>query len=81
MAPDATELVFWTTPDHATNARIDEARRELAVAFGAPDGTNWRTTLEHLRDGGRYDRALIDALRADPPRAGGRVGARDGEPA
>jgi hypothetical protein len=34
----------------------------MRVAFAAPDGANWRATLEHLRDGGRVDRAGADAL-------------------
>ena len=62
LAPDAMELVFWTALEHAKAGRWDEARREMAVAFGAPDGANWRATLEHLRDGGREDRALVDEL-------------------
>jgi len=62
LAPDAMELVFWTALEHAKAGRWDEARREMAVAFGAPDGANWRATLEHLRDGGREDRALVDDL-------------------
>lgn len=62
MAPDAMELVFWTALDHATNGHMDEARREMAVAFAAPDGANWRATLEHLRDGGRTPREIADEL-------------------
>ncbi len=64
MAPDAMELVFWTALDHATNGRMDDARREMAVAFAAPDGANWRATLEHLRDGGRTPREIADELLA-----------------
>lgn len=64
LAPDAMELVFWTALEHAKAGRMDDARREMAVAFGAPDGANWRATLEHLRDGGREDRALVDKLLA-----------------
>lgn len=62
LAPDAMELVFWMALQHAEAGRMDEARREMAVALGAPDGGNWRATLEHLRDGGRVDRAVADAL-------------------
>jgi uncharacterized Ntn-hydrolase superfamily protein len=65
LAPDAMELVFWTALEHAKAGRMDEAKREMAVAFSAPDGANWRATLEHLRDGGREDRALVDELLAD----------------
>lgn len=62
LAPDAMELVFWTALEHAKAGRWDDARREMALAFSAPDGANWRATLEHLRDGGREDRALVDEL-------------------
>lgn len=62
MAPDAMELVFWTALDHATNGRMDEARREMAVAFAAADGATWRATLEHLRDGARIPAEIADAL-------------------
>ena len=62
LAPDAMELVFWTALEHATAGRMEEAKREMRIAFAAPDGANWRATLEHLRDGGREDRALVDEL-------------------
>ena len=62
LAPDAMELVFWTALEHAKAGRMDDARREMRVAFAAPDGANWRATLEHLRDGGREGRALVDEL-------------------
>lgn len=62
MAPDAMELVFWTALDHATNGRMGDARREMAIAFAAPDGGNWRATLEHLRDGGRTPPEIADDL-------------------
>ncbi len=64
LAPEATELVFWSALDHASNGHMEEARREMAVAFGAPDGGNWRATLEHLRDGGRTPREIADDLLA-----------------
>jgi uncharacterized Ntn-hydrolase superfamily protein len=64
MAPEAMELVFWIALQHAEAGRMDEARREMAIAFEAPDGANWRATLEHMRDGGRIDRGLADALLA-----------------
>jgi hypothetical protein len=56
------ELVFWTAREHAKAGRMEEAKREMRIAFAAPDGANWRATLEHLRDGGREDRALVDEL-------------------
>ena len=62
LAPDAIELVFWTALQHAEAGRTEEARREMRVAFDAPDGANWRATLEHLRDGGRVDRGIADTL-------------------
>jgi uncharacterized Ntn-hydrolase superfamily protein len=62
LAPDAMELVFWTALEHAKAGRMEEAKREMRIAFAAPDGANWRATLEHLRDGGREDRALVDEL-------------------
>lgn len=62
QAPDAMELVFWTALELAKAGRMDDARREMRIAFTAPDGANWRATLEHLRDGGRIDRALADDL-------------------
>jgi uncharacterized Ntn-hydrolase superfamily protein len=49
-APDALELVFWMGIEHAKRGELDDARRELAVAFAA-DG-RWRTTLEHLAAAG-----------------------------
>ena len=62
MAPDAMELVYWMALQHAEAGRMDEARREMTVAFGAPDGANWRATLEHMRDGGRVKREVAEAL-------------------
>ncbi|MEO8245957.1 MAG: DUF1028 domain-containing protein [Chloroflexota bacterium] len=62
MAPDAMELVFWIALQHGEAGRMTEARREMAIAFDAPDGASWRATLEHMRDGGRIDRTLADAL-------------------
>lgn len=62
MAPDAMELVFWTALEHAKAGRMGAARRELRIAFAAPDGANWRATLEHLRDGGRIDRGIAERL-------------------
>jgi uncharacterized Ntn-hydrolase superfamily protein len=50
-APDAYELVFWMGIEHAKRGEIDEARRELAIAFAAD--TRWRTTLQHLADAER----------------------------
>ena len=41
---------------------MDEARREMAIALGAPDAANWRATLEHMRDGGRVKREVAEAL-------------------
>lgn len=51
MAPDAYELVFWRGVELATGGDVEGARRELQIAFAA-DG-RWRTTLQHLADGGR----------------------------
>jgi uncharacterized Ntn-hydrolase superfamily protein len=51
MAPDAYELVFWRGVELATSGDVEGARRELQIAFAA-DG-RWRTTLQHLADGGR----------------------------
>ncbi|HET9878830.1 MAG TPA: DUF1028 domain-containing protein [Candidatus Limnocylindria bacterium] len=62
MAPDAMELVYWMALQHAEAGRMDEARREMAIAFGASDGANWRATLEHMRDGDRVNRETADAL-------------------
>lgn len=65
VAPDAMELVFWTALEHAEQGRMADARREMGVALAAPDGANWRATLEHLRDGGRVKREIADALLGD----------------
>jgi hypothetical protein len=37
--------------EHAKRGEIDDARRELAIAFAAD--ARWRTTLRHLADAGR----------------------------
>ena len=50
-APEAMELVFWMGIEHAKRGEIDDARRELAIAFAAD--SRWRTTLQHLADAGR----------------------------
>jgi uncharacterized Ntn-hydrolase superfamily protein len=50
-APEAYELVFWMGIEHAKRGEIDDARRELAIAFAAD--ARWRTTLRHLADAGR----------------------------
>ncbi len=50
-APDAMELVFWMGIEHAKRGEIEDARRELAVAFSAD--RRWRATLEHLAASGR----------------------------
>jgi uncharacterized Ntn-hydrolase superfamily protein len=50
-APEAMELVFWMGIEHAKRGELDEARRELAIAFVAD--SRWRTTLQHLADAGR----------------------------
>jgi uncharacterized Ntn-hydrolase superfamily protein len=50
-APEAMELVFWMGIEHAKRGELDEARRELAIAFAAD--SRWRTTLQHLADAGR----------------------------
>jgi uncharacterized Ntn-hydrolase superfamily protein len=50
-APEAYELVFWMGIEHAKRGEIEDARRELAIAFAAD--ARWRTTLRHLADAGR----------------------------
>lgn len=50
-APDAMELVFWMGIEHAKRGEIEDARRELRIAFAAD--TAWRETLRHLADAGR----------------------------
>ena len=54
-APEAMELVFWMGIEHAKRGEIDDARRELAIAFAAD--SRWRTTLQHLADAGREGRS------------------------
>jgi len=51
MAPDAHELVFWRGVELATGGDVEGGRRELLIAFAADP--RWRTTLQHLADGGR----------------------------
>jgi uncharacterized Ntn-hydrolase superfamily protein len=51
MAPDAFELCFWRGLELATGGDAEAGRRELRIAFGAD--RRWRTTLQHLADGGR----------------------------
>jgi len=46
LAPDAYELVFWWGLELAKRGDLDDARRELRIAFEAD--RRWRTTLEHL---------------------------------
>jgi uncharacterized Ntn-hydrolase superfamily protein len=50
-APDAYELVFWMAVEFAKRGELEAARRELAIAIGGDP--RWRTTLEHLVQGGR----------------------------
>ncbi len=50
-APEAIELVFWMGIEHAKRGELDEAKRELAIAFAAD--SRWRTTLQHLGDASR----------------------------
>ena len=51
IAPDAYELVFWTALQLANEGKLEEARRELAIALAADE--SWRRTLEHLAAAGR----------------------------
>lgn len=51
LSPEAYELVFWRGVELATGGEIERARAELAIAFSAD--ARWRTTLQHLADGGR----------------------------
>ena len=51
MAPDAYELVFWRALELANAGRLDEARREMAIAVAAD--ACWRNTLNHLAEGRR----------------------------
>ena len=50
-APEAMELVFWMGIEHAKRGELEEARRELQIAFAADSA--WRETLHHLADAGR----------------------------
>jgi len=51
IAPGAYELVFWTALELAAGGKIEEAKREMAIAVGADE--SWRRTLEHLAEAGR----------------------------
>ena len=51
MAPEAYELAFWRGVELATGGDVEAGRRELQIAFAAD--RRWRTTLQHLADGGR----------------------------
>jgi uncharacterized Ntn-hydrolase superfamily protein len=55
-APDAYELVFWRGLELAQTGDREAGRRELQIAFRAEP--RWRTTLEHLVDGGQVEREL-----------------------
>lgn len=51
LSPEAYELVFWQGVELAVSGDIERARAELAIAFSADE--RWKTTLQHLAQGGR----------------------------
>lgn len=48
LAPDNTEMVFWTAVSLASAERIEEAMPLFAKVFSAEDGGNWKELLRRL---------------------------------
>jgi uncharacterized Ntn-hydrolase superfamily protein len=48
LAPDNTEMVFWTAVSLASAERVDEAMPLFEKVFRAEDGDNWKELLRRL---------------------------------
>jgi uncharacterized Ntn-hydrolase superfamily protein len=59
-APEFWELAFWAAVELAKRGDLETARREMAAAVAA-DG-RWKTTLEHMAQGGRIEPELATKL-------------------